>query len=177
MLAAVLVALAFSPADSTDTPATTQPTGVGSQPALGGVRAQAGQLLTGDVRAFRRRLADLRGTPVVVNQWASWCGPCRVEFPFFREEAERLTGRVAFLGVNSQDVRANAVEFLDEEPVPFPHYFDPDSRIARSFKGGRSWPTTAFYDAQGRLAFTHQGAYPDRQALADDIRRYAITGE
>jgi thiol-disulfide isomerase/thioredoxin len=133
-------------------------------------------LLDGGTDAFRAKLAELRGTPVVVNQWASWCGPCRFEFPFFRSETERLKGKVAFLGVNSRDSRAAAVEFLDSHPVPFEHFYDKDASIARVFRGGRSWPTTAFYNARGELTFVHQGAYASRAKLAEEIERYALDG-
>lgn len=141
--------------------------------ALEQLTEQRGRLFDGGAAAFRERLTALRGHPVVVNQWASWCGPCRVEFPIFRRTADRLQGRVAFLGVNSLDNREAALKFLREEPVPFPHYFDEDGVIARAFKGGRALPTTAFYDARGRLAFTHYGQYRNDEDLAEDIRRYA----
>lgn len=130
-------------------------------------------LIDGGPVAFRTRLAGLRGTPVVVNQWASWCGPCRFEFPCFGSQAERLKAKVAFLGVDSRDARGDARRFLAEHPVPFESFFDPDASIARVFRGGRSGPTTAFYTAGGKLAFTHQGAYPEEADLAADIARYA----
>ncbi|MGH2970410.1 MAG: TlpA family protein disulfide reductase [Solirubrobacteraceae bacterium] len=143
---------------------------------LADLKAQANQLLDGGPDAFRARLAQLRGHPVVVNQWASWCGPCRFEFPFFRDLARKHDGRVAFLGVNSRDSRDEATEFLKELPVPFPHYFDEDASIARVFRGGRAWPTTAFYDASGELVYTHQGQYRSESDLDADIRRYALRG-
>ena len=141
---------------------------------LAALRAQENQLLDGGKDAFEDRLRRLRGHPVVVTQWASWCGPCRAEFPFFRDQARKLEGRVAFLGVNSRDGRGAAEEFLQKLPVPFPHYFDPDASIARVFRGGRAWPTTAFYDRDGKLDFTHQGAYPSEARLEEDIERYAL---
>ena len=141
---------------------------------LARLKAEANQLLDGGPEAFKARLAELRGHPVVVNQWASWCGPCRYEFPFFRRQAEKYDGRVAFLGVDSRDGRGAAAEFLKEYPVPFPHFFDEDTRIARLFGGARGWPTTAFYDAEGRLAKTHIGAYASEAKLEADIRRYAL---
>jgi thiol-disulfide isomerase/thioredoxin len=149
-------------------------TGPASPRALPQLKADAGKLFDGEVDAFRRRLGALRGNPVVVNQWASWCGPCRFEFPFFQKLARRYDGRVAFLGVDSQDQRKAAEKFLKEYPVPFPHYFDPDAKVARVFRGGQSWPTTAFYDAAGKLAFTHIGGYASFEKLDQDIREHAL---
>ena len=150
----------------------------GDQPAEGTwlreVRAQANQLLDGGPDAFRARLVELRGHPVVVYQWASWCGPCRYEFPFLRDQANKYGDRVAFLGVDSKDSREEAEAFLKELPVPFPHYYDQDASIARVFRGGRAWPTTAFYDASGKLVYTHAGAYASEAKLEEDVRRYAL---
>jgi cytochrome c biogenesis protein CcmG/thiol:disulfide interchange protein DsbE len=140
------------------------------------LESQANQLLDGGPGAFKARLAELRGVPVVVNQWASWCGPCRFEFPFFERQAKKHRGKVAFLGVDSQDSRDDAEEFLEEFPVPFPHYYDKDASIARLFEGGRAWPTTAFYNAQGKLTQTHLGAYATEAKLEADIRTYALDG-
>jgi thiol-disulfide isomerase/thioredoxin len=134
------------------------------------------RLLDGGPQAFRRRLAHLRGRPVVVNQWASWCDPCRKELPWFARLARRYQGRVAFLGVDSLDERTDATAFLRRYPTPFPHFVDPDGEVARVFFGGRAFPTTAFYSADGKLVTTHQGAYPSEAALDGDIRRYALGG-
>jgi cytochrome c biogenesis protein CcmG/thiol:disulfide interchange protein DsbE len=152
------------------------PAGRADPRALERIGADATRLLDGGADAFRARLASLRGHPVVVNQWASWCGPCQYEFPFFERLARRYADRVGFLGVNSQDSRAAARRFLERHPVPFPHYFDADSSIARVFRGGRAFPTSAFYDADGRLVATHAGAYASESKLDDDIRRYALDG-
>jgi cytochrome c biogenesis protein CcmG, thiol:disulfide interchange protein DsbE len=152
------------------------PVSVAAGDPLARLKSQANQLLGGGPAAFRRRLAELRGHPIVVNQWASWCGPCRVEFPFFQRLADRYDGRVAFLGVDTKDSRSGAARFIREFPVPFPHYDDGDSAIARIFRGGRGWPTTAFYDRRGALALTHVGAYVSEDKLDADIRRYALRG-
>ena len=143
---------------------------------LGQLRAQAGRLLDGGPALFQADLVALRGHPVVVNQWASWCDPCRFEFPLFRREAGAYGGRVAFLGDNAQDSREDARRFLRSEPVPYPHFYDLHGDIARVFKGGRAFPTTAFYDRAGRLTYTHPGSYPTQAKLDADIRRYAIHG-
>ena len=138
------------------------------------LREEGNRLLDGGRAAFRARLAELRGTPVVVNQWASWCPPCRAEFPIFQRVAARYAGRVAFLGVDMQDARDSALAFLRELPIPYPHYFDEDASIARLFGGGRVSPTTGFYDAAGKLVFSHLGAYADDAQLEAEINQYAL---
>lgn len=144
--------------------------------ALPSLRRQANEFLSGGPSAFRARLAGLRGHPVVVNQWASWCGPCRYEFPFFASLAKRYEGRVAFLGVDSQDSADAARAFLKRYPVPYPHFFDPDGKVARAFRGGRAFPTTAYYNEAGKLVFTHVGGYAAQAKLDEDIKRYALNG-
>jgi len=157
-------------------PARQVPAGRRPAPALAALERQANQLLDGGVPAFRQRLTGLRGHPVVVNQWASWCGSCRYEFPFFQRLARRYRGAVAFVGVDSQDTRQDARRFIAEFPMPFPHYFDPDTAVARVFRGGQAWPTTAFYNRAGELTKTHVGAYATQAKLDEDIRRFAIGG-
>jgi cytochrome c biogenesis protein CcmG, thiol:disulfide interchange protein DsbE len=134
---------------------------------------QADQLLPGGVDAFRARLTALRGHPVVVSKWASWCGPCREEFPWYQRLSAKLGKRIAFVGVNSNDSSAAAKTFLGEFPVPYPSYIDPGQEIARSIGATVGFPGAAFYDSRGELAYTRQGQYPTEAALAADIRRYA----
>jgi thiol-disulfide isomerase/thioredoxin len=124
--------------------------------------------------SLQDRLASLGGVPVVVNQWASWCGPCRAEFPFFQSLAGRYRERVAFLGLNSRDERAAAERFLAEFPVPYPSVSDDDAAQARSVGAGTSWPTTIFYDADGDVRFVRIGGYADADALDADIRAHAL---
>ena len=145
----------------------------GAPPPLAKLHAQRNQLLDGGPEAFEARIASLKGYPVVVNKWASWCGPCRQEFPFFQEHSVRLGKRVAFLGVDSNDNDGDARDFLEEYPVSYPTYKDPSVKIAEVFKGQLAWPTTAFYDSKGKLAYVKQGAYLKEQDFVDDLKRYA----
>jgi cytochrome c biogenesis protein CcmG/thiol:disulfide interchange protein DsbE len=143
---------------------------------LAALYAQPNALLGGGADAFERRLAELRGYPVVVNKWASWCGPCRFEFPFFQRLSAKLGKRVAFIGVDSDDSDDAARTFLSEFPVPYPSYSDPDQDIAALFKATLGFPSTAFYDSSGELVYTKQGGYASQQELLADIRRHALSG-
>jgi cytochrome c biogenesis protein CcmG/thiol:disulfide interchange protein DsbE len=144
-----------------------------SPPPLKRLYADGGELLGGGVDAFERQLHDLRGYPVVVNKWASWCGPCRFEFPFFQRLVRRQGTRIAFLAVDSRDEKGKARRFLRKYPVPYPSYFDPKGEVARSFRGDRVSPETAFYDREGQLVYTKPGGYSAQAVLAKDIQRYA----
>ena len=146
----------------------------GAPKPLAEIYAQPNELLSGGADAFQRRIAALRGYPVVVNQWASWCGPCRAEFPWFQRASAKYGKRVAFLGVDSQDSDAAAKTFLGEAPVPYPSYTDPNKDIGKLLKATLGLPDTAFYDSKGTLVFTKQGPYTSRADLVADIRRYAL---
>ena len=148
----------------------------GAPKPLAALYAQPNQLLPGGTEGFQNRLAELRGYPAVVNKWASWCGPCRAEFPFFQRLSAKLGKRVAFLGVDSEDSDDAAKTFLGEFPVAYPSYTDPDQKIAELLKATLGFPSTAFYDSKGELVYTRQGGYPDQQQLLADIRRYALGG-
>jgi cytochrome c biogenesis protein CcmG/thiol:disulfide interchange protein DsbE len=144
----------------------------GSPPPLAALHDQANRLLGGGPDAFKQRLRKLNGYPIVVNKWASWCGPCRAEFPYFQRQSQKLGKRMAFIGVNSNDSDSDARSFLRQFPVSYPSYSDGDLAIAAVFNGVQAFPTTAFYDKKGELAYVHQGAYASEQKLAADINRY-----
>jgi thiol-disulfide isomerase/thioredoxin len=145
----------------------------GAPPPLAALRAEANQILDGGTEAFDERLAELRGFPVVVNKWASWCGPCRFEFPFFQSQAQKRGSEVAFLGDFANDSPDAGKTFLEELPLPYPSYLDQDQEIAAAIEAPRNFPATAFYDSSGKLVYTHQGQYRDEADLAADIERYA----
>jgi len=148
----------------------------GSPPPLAALYRQGGDLLPGGVNAYEKRLAALRGYPAVVNVWASWCGPCRFEFPRLQQAAAGYGKRVAFLGIDSEDSDDAARTFLEEAPVPYPSYTDPDKEIAESVGASLGFPDTAFYDRDGKLVYLKQGPYGDAAELRADIERYALGG-
>jgi thiol-disulfide isomerase/thioredoxin len=149
------------------------PIGSGPQ-ALRDNAAQADTFIGAGQVAFAARLKALRGHPVVVNQWASWCTSCRFELPFFRAATRRFADRVAFVGLDSQDDRGAGAAFQREIPSGFPSVFDGDASVARDLGGGQGWPTTFFFDRVGELVFTKIGAYATQQLLERDIRRHAL---
>jgi thiol-disulfide isomerase/thioredoxin len=148
----------------------------GSPPPLAALYEQANDLLPGGRDAFEKRLAQLRGYPVVVNVWASWCGPCREEFPVLQKLSARYGKKVAFFGVNSEDSDDAAATFLEEEPLPYPSYTDPDKEILESLGALGGLPDTAFFDERGELVDLKQGPYRDDSELEADVRRYALQG-
>ena len=144
----------------------------GAPPPLAALHDQSAELLGGGRSAFRRRLAELKGYPVVVNKWASWCAPCRTEFPIFQAESVAKGKQVAFLGLNAGDSRDPARRFLRASPLPFPSYVDPKEAIAKSIQAPANYPITIFFDERGRQVYSHQGGYRKQADLAADLKRY-----
>jgi cytochrome c biogenesis protein CcmG/thiol:disulfide interchange protein DsbE len=142
------------------------------QPAkLAALHARSGELVDGGLPRIDRELRSLRGTPVVVNVWASWCGPCRFEIPFLQRAFREHGTKVAFLGVNSDDAAGNAARMVRELPMPYPSVVDARANLAGKL-GARGLPVTVFYDADGKQEYVHQGAYPSAEKLSEDIEKY-----
>ena len=130
---------------------------------------QADQLLPGGSEAFEKRIAALHGYPAVVNVWASWCGPCRFEFPHFQQAAASYGKRVAFLGIDVRDNNRDAArDFVTDRKITFPSIYDPPMRTMIAF-GGR-YPTTVIpstivLDREHRVAAVFL-----RELLAADLQ-------
>ncbi len=144
---------------------------------LAALYKEGDKLLPGGTIAFERRVAELKGYPVVVNVWASWCGPCRFEFPTLQKLSAAYGKQVAFLGINSEDSDSLAKEFLAEAPVPYPSYSDGDGAITAMIGAGRGKPDTAFYGRDGSLCYLKQGPYSEQAELGADIQRFALHEE
>ena len=115
-------------------------------------------------------LSDFRGKPVVLNFWASWCGPCRKELPDFDAASQELAGEVQFLMVNmtgGRETKEQAEALIRQEGYSFPVYYDLDQDAAITY-GVNSLPTTLFLDAEGRGIAQARGAI-NRETLQRGI--------
>ncbi len=110
-----------------------------------------------DPQSFRQLLSQLRGYPVVINVWASWCGPCVVEAPDIAAAAREFQGRVQFIGVDVLDQLGAARAFIRKYGWSFPSVFDPTAAI-RNDLGFVGQPVTLVLDRSGKRVFTQSGA-------------------
>ncbi|MCR4905838.1 MAG: TlpA family protein disulfide reductase [Clostridiales bacterium] len=114
-------------------------------------------------------LSSFRGKPVVVNFWATWCPPCRMELPYFDAAYAKYGEDVAFLMVDLTDGQRDTVEsaaaFTDEAGYSYPLYFDTDFSGAAAY-AVNAIPLTVFVDADGNLVSTHLGAMDEETLRA-----------
>ncbi len=115
-------------------------------------RALAPDFTVYDAQGNPVKLSDFRGKPVVLNFWASWCGPCKAEMPDFDEKSAELQGEVVFLMVNATGDNGETVDtasaFVEQSGYGFPVFYDTDYE-ARIAYGIAAYPTTYFIDADG----------------------------
>lgn len=113
-----------------------------------------------DLEGNPHKLSDFRGKPVILNFWASWCGPCKMEMPDFDEKYQAYGDQVHFLMVNltdgSQETVETASKFITDQGYTFPVYFDTAMEGAIAY-GVNAVPVTYFVDAEGSFVAWQQG--------------------
>jgi peroxiredoxin len=106
------------------------------------------------------KLSELRGEVVLINFWASWCGPCRQEMPILSELHDRYKAMgFTVLGVNVEEDTTEARKLLKEMPVSFPVLFDNDSSVSRQYNVA-AMPSTVLVDRDGNMRYLHKGYRP-----------------
>lgn len=114
---------------------------------------------------LRGVIAGQRGRPIVLNLWASWCGPCEAEAPLLRRASENAGDKVVFIGVDVRDARRAAAEFLDRHGIKFLNVADPAGATEVATRT-RGLPTTLLIDRRGRVTATVTGALSEQQLAA-----------
>lgn len=121
-------------------------------------------------------LATLRGTPMVVNLWATWCGPCRDEAPYLAEVATELAGQVTTIGVDVADPDpVAALRFAGEQGWTYPHVADPDRRFVAAL-GVNGLPQTLLVDAEGLIVHRHAGPVTSAEQLHGLVQEHLGVG-
>jgi Peroxiredoxin len=110
------------------------------------------------------KLSDLKGQVVMINFWASWCGPCRQEMPLLNDiYAGYKKAGFVLLGVNLDESADDAKAFLKKTPVNFPVLLDSQGKVADLYKN-QAMPSSYFVDRKGNLVHLHQGYKPGEEA-------------
>jgi len=117
------------------------------------------------------RLSELKGQVVMINFWATWCGPCRQEMPLLQQiHAKYEPLGFTMLGVNVEPDSAAAQNWLKDMPVSFPIVFDRKSEVSSSF-GVEAMPSSVLIDREGRVRHVHRGYKPGDEAVYADLVR------
>ena len=156
LLAALLLAgcgkEAEAPADTTESPAT-------------GTYHSAPNFTVYDSNNRQVKLTDFLGTPVVLNFWASWCGPCQSEMPEFQKAFETYGDSIQFLMVDVGEAMQDGQAFISSTNYTFPVFFDVRSEAATAYRVS-AIPATYFISAEGQIIDSYVGAIPESVLLA-----------
>ena len=117
------------------------------------------------------QLSNLKGEVVMINFWASWCGPCRQEMPLLEQIQEKYQPLgFTMLGVNVEPDSAEAEKFLKNVPVSFPILFDRENSVSARF-GVEAMPSSVLIDREGNVRHVHRGYKPGDEAVYADLIR------
>lgn len=108
------------------------------------------------------RLSDLRGKIVVINFWATWCEPCKVEMPFFEELYSSSQKKLEILAVNFDEPSQQVQQFAEEYQLSFPILLDPGGNVQNLYRV-RGYPTTFMLDEEGIVRYHHIGLITEGQ--------------
>jgi thiol-disulfide isomerase/thioredoxin len=109
---------------------------------------------------------------MLINVWASWCGPCKVELPLLAQAHREWGDQVAFLGIDAQDASAEAWKSLTAAGVDYPQLEDPEGRSRAPFGWQSGLPMTVFVDARGRIVGTERTAFRTYPEVTAALNRH-----
>lgn len=123
----------------------------------------------GDTSAIS--LAEVRGTPMVVNVWASWCPPCIKELPLLEKVSRELKGEVDFIGINIQDDSTKALQLMQDFGITYPSVIDQsgDTRAPLTIPGP---PVTYFVTSDGVISGRWDGAIPNEKTFNSLLQKH-----
>ncbi len=104
-----------------------------------------------------RLMSDFRGKPMIINVWASWCGPCQEEMPSLQRLARRAGDQIHVIGISTDDYPDRAEQFVRKYRIAFPNFIDSKLRLEHML-GAERLPLTLLVDAQGKVLAKHVGA-------------------
>jgi len=144
-------------------------TGAGTANLAPGAQAPAFEL--GSQSGKPVDLANYKGQVVLINFWATWCGPCRKEMPVLDQLYSKYKPLgFTLLGVNVEPDSSNATGFLKSTPVTFPILFDTDSKVSKLYEVA-GMPSTVIVDRKGNVRYIHRGYNPgEENEYLDQIR-------
>jgi peroxiredoxin len=110
------------------------------------------------------RLSDFRGKPVLINFWATWCGPCQLEMPLIQKYYEKHSPDLVVLAVNNDEPRDAVQAFVDQMKLTFPILLDPGARVEDQYRV-RAFPTSLFINREGLIRYQHIGILNEQQLV------------
>jgi len=120
------------------------------------------------------RLNRFRGSPVLINFWATWCQPCQIEMPYIQDRFDRYSPDLVVLAVNFDEPVSSVQEFVEEQKLTIDVLLDPGGRVQELYQI-RGYPTTYFVDAEGIIRIIHIGFMTEDQ-LDEYLTKVGVGG-
>lgn len=133
---------------------------------------QAPEFTLEDLSGQQISLSDLQGKVVLLNFWATWCGPCRIEMPALQSRHEQYPEKLSVVGLNFDEPKENVVAFAEEFGLTFTILLDPGGEIQNEYRI-RGYPTTVFLDENGIVQIVHIGIMSEDQ-LDDYLQEMGV---